>query len=85
VTTAPPWRRAGRPADDDDPLAPDVWLLPRQVAKLFGVRVEAVSRWADQGKLPCVRTVGGHRRYAKADVLELAAQYISDWEGGESE
>jgi Helix-turn-helix domain len=85
VTLARPWRRDGRVADDDDPSAPDVWLRPGQVAQIFGVGVMAVTRWANQGLLPCVRTLKGHRRYAKADVLELAAERYSEREGDDAD
>jgi hypothetical protein len=29
--------------------------------------------WADAGKLTVLRTLGGHRRYRRAEVLALAA------------
>jgi excisionase family DNA binding protein len=32
-----------------------------------------VSRWAKEGKLPFLRTLGGHRRYPEAAIRELAA------------
>ncbi|AYD86271.1 MerR-like helix-turn-helix DNA binding domain protein [Microbacterium phage Efeko] len=38
-------------------------LTAGQVAALFGVRVETVRRWADDGKLTCTRTLGGDRRF----------------------
>ncbi|MEV1177902.1 helix-turn-helix domain-containing protein [Nonomuraea sp. NPDC049784] len=37
-------------------------LKPSEVAALFRVRVPSITRWADTGKLTCVRTLGGHRR-----------------------
>jgi len=33
-----------------------------------------VSRWAKEGKLPFLRTLGGHRRYPEAKIRELANQ-----------
>jgi predicted site-specific integrase-resolvase len=29
------------------------------------------TRWAKEGKLPSRRTLGGHRRYARADIESL--------------
>jgi len=41
------------------------------VAELFGVRVETVRRWADAGKIPCTRTLGGDRRFDPAVVQRI--------------
>jgi excisionase family DNA binding protein len=47
----------------------DGLLTPREVAKLLGVRASTVAWWARMGALkPAMRTVGGHRRYRRADV-----------------
>jgi excisionase family DNA binding protein len=39
------------------------------VAELLGVSPNTVSRWAREGRLPSVFTLGGHRRF-EADVVE---------------
>ncbi|MFM8772826.1 MAG: BldC family transcriptional regulator [Actinomycetota bacterium] len=46
-------------------------LTPSEVARLFRVDPKTVSRWAANGLLPSVRTLGGHRRFPRADVLAL--------------
>jgi excisionase family DNA binding protein len=46
-------------------------LTAGQVAELFGVRVETVRRWSDDGKLRCTRTLGGDRRYDAAYIDQL--------------
>ena len=46
-------------------------LTPREVAALFRVDPKTVTRWADEGRLSSVRTLGGHRRYRQSQVLEL--------------
>lgn len=38
------------------------------VARMLGVGVTAVKRWADAGLLPCIQTPGGHRRFDAAEV-----------------
>lgn len=43
-------------------------LTPAEVAKRFRVDPKTVARWAKTGKLKSVRTLGGHRRYAKSDI-----------------
>jgi excisionase family DNA binding protein len=35
---------------------------------MFAVDVKTVSRWARAGKLSCVRTPGGHRRFDYDEV-----------------
>ncbi|MFJ3977805.1 helix-turn-helix domain-containing protein [Streptomyces sp. NPDC090021] len=47
---------------------PEKLLSPGQVAELFGVDSKTVSRWARQGLISCVRTVGGHRRFFPAEL-----------------
>lgn len=41
-----------------------------EVARAFGVTRRTVQKWADDGLLPCTRTLGGRgdRRFAVADV-----------------
>jgi excisionase family DNA binding protein len=42
-----------------------------EVAERFGVSVQAVRDWADQGRLPHFRTPGGQRRFRPEDVAEF--------------
>jgi excisionase family DNA binding protein len=35
---------------------------------------KTVSRWAKEGKLPFLKTLGGHCRYPEAEIRELAAE-----------
>lgn len=52
-------------------------LTTRQVAERFGVNPQTVITWANSGKLPHFRTMGGHRRYYEADVIAaLAARTV---------
>jgi excisionase family DNA binding protein len=43
-------------------------------ARILRVNRKTVARWCDKGKLPCTRTLGGHRRVLRADVVALARQ-----------
>lgn len=43
-------------------------LTPSEVAALFRVDPKTVTRWAQQGKLHAIRTLGGHRRYSEEDI-----------------
>lgn len=55
--------------------ATDPWagrlLRTHEVAVLFQVSERAVTDWAARGRLPSVRTPGGHRRYPAHAVLAL--------------
>jgi excisionase family DNA binding protein len=48
-------------------------LSPSEVATLFRVDPKTVTRWAQAGKLTCIRTLGGHRRYREDEVRSLLA------------
>jgi len=41
------------------------------VAELFDVSPKTVTRWAQKGRIPCFKTLGGHRRYDGTQVREL--------------
>ncbi|MFN8102879.1 MAG: BldC family transcriptional regulator [Acidimicrobiia bacterium] len=49
-------------------------LTVSEVADLFGVSPKTVSRWAREGRIASVRTLGGHRRFREAQVRELLDQ-----------
>jgi excisionase family DNA binding protein len=42
-----------------------------EAARLLGVSVETVRRWDNAGKIPSVRTLGGQRRFRRADIAAL--------------
>lgn len=43
-------------------------MRTRDVAQLCGVNPRTVTLWAKQGRLRCLRTAGGHRRYPEDAV-----------------
>ena len=47
------------------------YLRAAKVADLLSVSPKTVSRWAKEGKLPFMKTLGGHRRYPAAEIQEL--------------
>jgi excisionase family DNA binding protein len=60
----------------DDDVEPLLWT--GEVASLLGVDPSTVMRWEKLGKLPCVRTAAGHRRFKEADVRRLQQQRKED-------
>jgi excisionase family DNA binding protein len=64
-------RRGSPPQRQGRPSLPH-YLHPAEVADLLHVSPKTVSRWAKEGKLPFLRTLGGHRRYPAAEIRQLA-------------
>lgn len=50
------------------------FLTPGEVARLLHVSPKTISRWASQGLLPCLVTLGGHRRFRREDVARIERQ-----------
>lgn len=50
-------------------------LPTREVSALLGVTETTIKRWADDGKIPCVRTPGGHRKFFLSDVVAFAESH----------
>jgi excisionase family DNA binding protein len=55
------------------------YLTPGEVARLLHVSPKTVNRWAHEGRLPCLVTLGGHRRFRR-DHVEAAVERMT--EGG---
>jgi excisionase family DNA binding protein len=51
------------------------FLTPGEVARLLHVSSKTINRWANERRIPCIMTLGGHRRFARADV-EAVAQHM---------
>ncbi len=49
-------------------------LTPAEVAEIFRVSPKTVSRWAKEGKISSVTTLGGHRRFYSEEVSRLKNQ-----------
>jgi excisionase family DNA binding protein len=54
-----------RPALIDPPAV----LTTAQVSRLLSVSPNTVTRWAQEGRLPCRLTLGGHHRFER-QVIE---------------
>lgn len=53
-------------------------LSTNEAAAILKVGPSTVKRWADEGKLGCVKTMGGHRRFRGSDVAELIGSGLID-------
>jgi excisionase family DNA binding protein len=47
------------------------YLRTGEVAELLEVSPKTIARWAKEGKLPFLNTLGGHRRYPETEIRAL--------------
>jgi excisionase family DNA binding protein len=52
--------------------ANDVYITTGEVARILRVSPKTVARWAKEGKLPHLVTLGGHRRFPSGPIHDLA-------------
>jgi excisionase family DNA binding protein len=58
---------------------PEERLLTRaEVAEMFQVSPSTVTRWAEAGRLPSVKTLGGHHRYDAKAVMALVKHLMKE-------
>ena len=70
----PPGTNHHSSAEDTDPMPDnDELLTPAEVAELFRVNPRTVTRWARSGQMAAIRTLGGHRRFRKSEILAQLA------------
>ena len=50
----------------------EAYIKTAEVARILRVSPKTVSRWAKEGKLPHLVTLGGHRRFPATEIEELA-------------
>lgn len=60
-------------------------LAPDPAAKVLGVHPATLKRWARDGRVPAIRTPGGHWRFRRTDldafVAEMQANATVDLDG----
>ncbi|MFI6909780.1 helix-turn-helix domain-containing protein [Nonomuraea sp. NPDC050394] len=64
-------------ATAEPPGLPEPSYWPGEVAAFFRVDARTVRRWANDGKLRCIFTPGGHRRFPESAVRAyLGEQWV---------
>jgi excisionase family DNA binding protein len=59
-------------AESQHPFADEVYITSGEVARILRVSPKTVARWAKEGRLPHLVTLGGHRRFPAAPIHALA-------------
>lgn len=54
------------------------FLSTNKAAELLGVGTTSIKRWADEGRLQCIKTAGGHRRFRRSEVLSMMEEPPAD-------
>lgn len=50
---------------------PERYIGTTEAGELLAVSPKTITRWAQEGKLPYLRTIGGHRRFAESTIRAL--------------
>lgn len=61
----------GPPAGPAGSRRDTCWVNLARACEILGVNESTVRRWADTEQIECLRTPGGHRRFAEADLLAM--------------
>ncbi len=59
-------------AELQDGSTDDIYIRTAEAARILRVSPKTVSRWAKEGKIPHVLTLGGHRRFPSSAIVKLA-------------
>jgi len=54
------------------------YLNSVEAANILGVNVSTIKRWTDSGRLKCVKTAGGHRKFLMKHLNEYLKSQSSD-------
>jgi predicted site-specific integrase-resolvase len=54
------------------------YLTPKQVYQRFGYHPKTLAEWAELGKIECIRSPGGHRKYPLSAFVEKKKEQEGD-------
>ena len=58
--------------DAEHPNGNEEYLRAGEAAEILHVSPKTMSRWAKEGRVPHIVTLGGHRRFSRSAIQELA-------------
>ena len=50
------------------------YMTPGEAARILHVSPKTINRWANEGRIPCIVTLGGHRRFSRVAITAAAEQ-----------
>ena len=50
------------------------YFSSEEVSNILGVHVSSIKRWTDDGKLECIKTAGGHRKFLPEHLADFLDQ-----------
>jgi len=50
------------------------YFTSKEVSNILGVHVSSIKRWTDDGKLECIKTAGGHRKFLPEHLSDFLEQ-----------
>jgi excisionase family DNA binding protein len=53
-------------------------LSSGEAAIMLGISTKTLARHAADGRIPCIRTPGGHRRFYRVDIEDVANRRLPD-------
>lgn len=59
----------------------DRWLALGRACEILGINESTLRHWSNSGRVRSFRTVGGHRRFARADIFSLLQQSTKESQG----
>ncbi len=62
------------PEEQAASMPEDAQLTLQAAASMLGILPSRLRRWADEGRIASGRTIGGHRRFSRAAVRQLAIE-----------
>ena len=63
-------------ADETEPRRERDYLKAGEAAELLHVSPKTISRWAKEGRVPHIVTLGGHRRFPRREIEALADRML---------
>ncbi|WP_287254137.1 MULTISPECIES: helix-turn-helix domain-containing protein [unclassified Moorena] len=48
-----------------------MYITPVEAQKKSGYNTRTLARWAEAGKIECIKSPGGHRRYLASSIEKL--------------
>src|SRR6185437_1774886 len=66
--------RSRGPGRAEIPVDRDELLTPAEAARKLGVTPNTVTRWSRAGKISAIQTMGGHRRFRRAEIDRVLSE-----------